>query len=294
MQAPPGPQQRSHVFLGHKVRGHMLDLLTKAGPIRAFLDALSGREGVRCSDAAVRRFYSERYIAQNPTLDADDSAWKAGIILDCCARAGMTGASSVLEVGCGAGRILREVGRALGARIAVGLDYGVSQASIAGSGLSLHALSGDGMMLPFRDESFDLVFLADVLEHVPDPVRALRELARAGTRVALLVPAERGVLADWLYATRRMRGKPTNFEAYGHVWRWTSPQVLDLVCQAGLSVLAVNVASPSWRDVPKTVFGRRVRAAHAATRARWPRLAQKIFGGVTVAVVARRSSKILS
>ena len=50
---------------------------------------------------------------------------------------------------------------------------------------------GDACALPFGDRSFDLVVCLEVLEHLPEPMRALRELRRvAGTGCLLSVPHE--------------------------------------------------------------------------------------------------------
>lgn len=66
----------------------------------------------------------------------------------------------------------------------------------------------DILHLPFKDESFDLVLHSDTLEHVPDPVAALREcrrvLAKRGS-VAFTVPIVAGRL------TRRRDGLPPSF-----------------------------------------------------------------------------------
>ncbi len=59
---------------------------------------------------------------------------------------------------------------------------------VAGPGLDLVA---DGQALPFRDKGVDAILLVQVLEHVPDPLRLLRECARAlvpGGHLCLTAP----------------------------------------------------------------------------------------------------------
>lgn len=45
--------------------------------------------------------------------------------------------------------------------------------------------------LPFADESFDFVFASHVIEHFPDPIRALREWVRVARRYVVLVVPHR-------------------------------------------------------------------------------------------------------
>ncbi|WP_212751907.1 class I SAM-dependent methyltransferase [Roseovarius arcticus] len=46
------------------------------------------------------------------------------------------------------------------------------------AGLRAHLLQADVLTLPYDDQSFDVVMAAHVLEHLPDPQRALAEMVR--------------------------------------------------------------------------------------------------------------------
>ncbi|WP_167853577.1 class I SAM-dependent methyltransferase [Roseovarius aestuariivivens] len=46
------------------------------------------------------------------------------------------------------------------------------------AGLRAHCQQADVLSLPYDDQSFDVVMAAHVLEHLPDPKRALREMIR--------------------------------------------------------------------------------------------------------------------
>jgi SAM-dependent methyltransferase len=79
-----------------------------------------------------------------------------------------------LVVGCGAGTEARYIARATGASV-VGLDLEVDPAR-AGAGVSL--LRTDARRLPFRAAAFDALYCYHVLEHVPEPAAAVREMRR--------------------------------------------------------------------------------------------------------------------
>ncbi len=118
-------------------------------------------------------------------------------------RPGMT----VLDLGCGEGRHAFEAYRR-GASV-VALDWGVpevettkrwlgaiaeaGEAGRAGDGAAAHyeVVRGDLLSLPFPDASVDRVMASEVLEHIPDDVTAMAEIARVlkpSGRVAVTVP----------------------------------------------------------------------------------------------------------
>lgn len=98
---------------------------------------------------------------------------------------------TVLDAGCGAGDIGQRVAEATGARVSA-IDTSERMVSLAAE-RGLDAVVADVQALPFDDGSFDCVFAAWVLYHVPDRRKALAECAR------VLRPGGRfvaGTLAD--------------------------------------------------------------------------------------------------
>ena len=87
----------------------------------------------------------------------------------------------VLEVGCGAGSDLLRFAQA-GAKT-TGIDLSPSSASLANSRLRLYICQGDTLVtdtenLPFKSNTFDLVYSWGVLHHTPDTERAIKEVYR--------------------------------------------------------------------------------------------------------------------
>lgn len=97
---------------------------------------------------------------------------------------------SVLEVGCGSGQFTRWL--ASMDRRPVALDRSPAMlAELRARSPDLPAVLGDGLALPFRDASIDVVLFATALEFVPDPLRAAREAVRVARRGAVLLVMNR-------------------------------------------------------------------------------------------------------
>lgn len=89
----------------------------------------------------------------------------------------------VIELGCGAGLLLREIGLALGPHgLAVGIDISPDQIDAAAAACSeapaVVAEVGDMRALARADGVFDAAVAVQALEYVPEIDRALAEIAR--------------------------------------------------------------------------------------------------------------------
>jgi ubiquinone/menaquinone biosynthesis C-methylase UbiE len=87
----------------------------------------------------------------------------------------------ILEVGCGMGTDLRQF--AAGGASVVGVDLtwtGIRMAKTSFDLFNLHGMFvvADAEALPFREESFDLVYSNGVIHHTPDTPGAVREIHR--------------------------------------------------------------------------------------------------------------------
>jgi ubiquinone/menaquinone biosynthesis C-methylase UbiE len=97
-------------------------------------------------------------------------------------RAGVTLRGRALDCGCGGGGMPMSLAEHVDASIGIDPfnrfgDAGVKLARERGM-RNLTFLQADGMALPFRSGSFDLVLSHAVIEHVPDAMRYLQECRR--------------------------------------------------------------------------------------------------------------------
>jgi len=117
-------------------------------------------------------------------------------------RLGLRPGDRVLDMGCGAGRHAFEMYRRGGDVVAFDQDgdelagvldlFGAMRdAGEVPDGAEADIKQGDALSLPFADGEFDRVVAAEVLEHIPDDVDAIAELARVlrpGGTMAVTVP----------------------------------------------------------------------------------------------------------
>ncbi len=145
----------------------------------------------------------------------------------------------VLEVAAGTGKNFRYYPR--GSRLTA-VDLSPSMLRIARKraktlGLHVPLLVMDAAALAFRDRSFDTVVSSLTVCTFPDPVAALREMARvcrADGRILLLEHGRSN--REWL-GRRQDRRADRHAKAAGCHW---NREPLDLVRQAGLRVLAAR------------------------------------------------------
>lgn len=92
--------------------------------------------------------------------------------------------ASVLDVGCGTGKPALRLACQLGVRVTgvsvsrQQVDMATAQAQALRLTDSVTFQHADAMALPFDNDSFDAAIAIESLLHMPDPVRALREIAR--------------------------------------------------------------------------------------------------------------------
>ncbi|PPK95913.1 methyltransferase family protein [Kineococcus xinjiangensis] len=92
--------------------------------------------------------------------------------------------TTLLDVGCGAGSITADLAALVAPGAVVGVDTSAEALDAARAHCARRGVEGvtftaaDATALPFPDDSFDVVHAHQVLQHLPDPVAALREMRR--------------------------------------------------------------------------------------------------------------------
>ena len=146
---------------------------------------------------------------------------------------------TLLDIGCGPGTITADLARLVAPGRVVGLDYeaaileqAAQYAQRAGQADRIEFRAGDVHALDFPDDTFDVVHAHQVLQHVGDPIQALREMrrvckpggivaARDGDYGAMFWYPDIPALSDWqrsyIQVARSNGGEP-NAGRVLHAW----------------------------------------------------------------------------
>ena len=134
----------------------------------------------------------------------------------------------LLEVGCGQGLFLEQCRNAgWGVR---GVDVLPPVAEIARSERGLEVHTGELHGAEFPDESFDVCFMSEVIEHIVDPVRLMREIHRV-LRPGGIALLGTGNAHSW---SARWRGPKWAYYRFGghlHI-RFYSPRAAEALAGA--------------------------------------------------------------
>lgn len=140
-------------------------------------------------------------------------------------------ASRLLEVGCGTGVVLAEIGTRFPTLKLVGADVSNEALRVAGQRVAAELVQFDARHIPFEDE-FDVVCAFDVLEHIDEDETALAQLAAAtrhGGGLLVTVPQY-----QWLWSASDDYAR--------HRRRYTKREIDEKVERAGFTV----IRSTAW------------------------------------------------
>lgn len=177
----------------------------------------------------VKTAYDEFYKKHDEAWRMLGAKYKAQHIIEVCK--GQT-FNKVLEVGAGDGSILKILSEQNFAP-----EYHAVEISDSGvayiQSRDIKNLKSvqvfDGYHLPFADNSFDLIILSHVLEHVEHERLLLRELKRVAKMCVIEVPRDYKANVD---------GRIKHFLAYGHINVYTPTSLRYLLRTEGFEIVA--------------------------------------------------------
>ena len=181
---------------------------------------------------------------------------------------------SALDLGCGPGirdlRLLRE----MGVSVLVGIDVGQKpDPRMRRDSICFVCADIDSNHLPAVDESFDLVIIDNVIEHMYDPRRVLGEcirVLRKGGVLAVMTPNQARLinrlrlilgksvyfpLDYWVGAQQEHIRKRGEMVFAGHIREYTVDELKRMLNFVGFDVVSVNLY-PAARPSPRQEMSR--------------------------------------
>lgn len=180
----------------------------------------------------------KKYVSKNPLMQRVTS----NFLSEVTSIVERLEVQTILDAGCGEGFVISR----LAGKNMVGLDISMSALDIARAhNPDTPFAVGDIYSMPFKPESFDLVFALEVMEHLHDPEKAMLEMGRMSKRYCLLsVPNE-----PYFRIMDVLRGK--NLSRLGndieHLQNWTDGGFVRLL-SGHFNVLEVRRPFP-WTMV---------------------------------------------
>jgi SAM-dependent methyltransferase len=209
-----------------------------------------GKHGTERYGRAIKEYYEELWERLPADLEPPSYELRSRFLLD-EVRAG----DRALDLGCGAGEFTAALAQA--GAVAVGVevaDAAIERARARHPGLDFRLVPIDGP-LPFEDNSFDLAWASEVIEHVGDTARWLSEVRR------VLAPAGRLLVTTPSHGRLRVAvfGLERFSEPLGdHLHLYTKGSLRELLDEFGFSEIEVRAVEgpPLLR---RSLFARAVR-----------------------------------
>ena len=187
--------------------------------------------------------WHERYLQQ--------ARWTKSIRDYLIRDSGLGANHQVLEVGCGTGAVLKDVSLQF-PEATFGLDINIEYLKLAQTRAAGNSfIHGDAINLPFRADSFDLVFCHFFMMWVENPIQAVSEMIRTtrnGGSVITMAEPDYGGRIDY----------PEVFEKLGLLQttalkdQGADPQIGrklgEIYHAAGLEDVQTGVIGAEWRD----------------------------------------------
>ena len=179
------------------------------------------------NESVVNFYLTDEYVAKHPSIHEEDSPWKIIKVLplvDLCIEKINKRHITLLDAGGGAGLILSAVSNHIKQRhgrevtkIAVDMSPGMLEVQRKNNPDLRKALNEDIRRTSLGDKEIDIALMIDLLEHVPDPVKALEEAKRISSFVILKVPLEDNLLLGAVNFMKRGKVRQHLIEDAGHI-----------------------------------------------------------------------------
>jgi SAM-dependent methyltransferase len=228
-------------------------------------------------------YTGDKYYESNPTWHMEDSAWKAKHIIRILKRNQIV-PSSVADLGCGAGEVLRQVGLMLGEATQLhGYDISPKAIEMAKEREGGNLLFFNEDILNKENAHYDLLLMIDVIEHLEDYFGFLRNVQSKGEYKVLHIPLDLSVLSVLLETPLLL-----SRESIGHIHFFSKLQAIQVLKDLGYEIIDYFFTKPIL-DLPHyTLKAKLSRVLMISIISRFSEdLSARIFGGFSLMVLTR-------
>ncbi len=184
-------------------------------------------------------FYKENgYIKKNPSLHQEDSFWKFQTIiplLNFYLKCNKKSEMNILDVGGGAGLILKMTSKYIENKnnkvnkIMLDLSPGMIENQKKNNPDFKFALNENIIETSLKSKQISLTLMIDVLEHIENPKKALKELKRVSNYIIFKIPLEDNIIYNSYNIFTKGTFKQTNIKTLGHINYYTPKTARDQI-----------------------------------------------------------------
>jgi hypothetical protein len=219
------------------------------------------------------------YLEKNSTWHVEDSPWKAEQVKNILSKNGIK-PTTVSEVGCGAGEILRQLSITMPSTSFTGFE-------LSPQAFELCKTRATDKLEYFHENIienkifFDVLLCIDVFEHVEDYIGFIRELQSKATYKVFHIPLDISVLSV-------MRNSMmTSRKSVGHIHYFTQQTAIATLKDCGYEIID-SFYTTSFSDLPsKTIKAKIAKLFRKLLYAISPDWMVKLIGGCSLIVLSK-------
>ena len=239
-----------------------------------------------CGSDMPDHFYADiyrtgEYLKKNPTWHVEESPWKAKQILRML-RQNKLHPRTICEAGCGAGEVLKQLQSHLDGQCRF-WGYEISPQAFEMCQAKANERLSFKLADICREENvfFDLMLALDVIEHLEDYFRFLRDIRSKSTYKIFHIPLD--LCAQTVL---RKNGLLKRRNLYAHIHYFTKETAIRTLEDVGYQVLD-HFYTPRMIDLPLDRVQKTLRFPRKICFALHPDLAVRVLGGFALLVLAR-------
>jgi SAM-dependent methyltransferase len=229
----------------------------------------------------IARYLGADYLEKNPSWDGEDSPWKASKVHELL-EANHLRPESIVDVGCGAGLVLKELRNAYPKARLSGFDIAPDAARFWATPIACDITLTLGDFVELPSEQYDVLLALDVLEHLQDPFSFLVKIRFRARHAVFHFPLD-------LSAFSVLREKPllNVRRKVGHLHYFTRGLALSLLDECGFEVIEARYTGAAYSAPNRSLRARMAGSFRRLGHALLGDAGVRLLGGETLMVLAR-------